>query len=108
MDREQYEEAQRRLAEVTRILKHEKISEEERARLEREGNRLARAVMSPWLPFGRGLRILMIAVAAIGLWGLSQGQHLFVLVWMLLPLFSPRIVGMCLNAITGFKNDERR
>lgn len=104
MEKEQYEAAKVRLEEVTMMLKYEKISPQERERLEREGKELAIAVMNPWFPFDRRYRIVMIAITAIGFWGLIQGQYLFMLVWLLLPLFSPRIVGKFLGVITGFKD----
>ena len=93
MDRAQYDEAQKRLEEVTRILKNEKLGPEERERLEREGKELARVVMSPWLPFNWSYRMMMVAIGAIGFYGLAEGQYLLVLIWLLLPLFSPRIIG---------------
>ena len=104
MEKEQYEAAKVRLEEVTMKLKYEKISPEERERLEREGKELAIVVMSPWFPFDWRYRIIMIVIAAIGFWGLIQGQYFFCLVWLLLPLFSPRIVGKFLGVITGFKD----
>ena len=103
MEKEQYEEVKRRLEEVTKRLRHEKMSAEERERLEREGNQLARAVMSPWLPFGWGYRIVMVVIAAVGFLGLIEGQYSLILLWLVLPFFSPRIVGECLNAVTGFR-----
>jgi len=104
MDREQYEEAKGRLEELTRILKYEKLSPQERERFEKEGKELAIVVISPWFPFDWRYRIVMIVIIAIGFWGLIQGQYLFMLVWLLLPLFSPRIVGNFLGIITGFKD----
>jgi hypothetical protein len=104
MDRVQYEEAQRRLEEVTRILKNEKLSPDERERLEREGKELARAVMSPWLPFSWNYRVMMLVIAAIGFWGLAEGVYLLVLVWLLLPIFSPRIIGRLIVRISGLKD----
>ncbi|MBP1741498.1 MAG: hypothetical protein H6Q48_3791, partial [Deltaproteobacteria bacterium] len=58
MDRAQYDEAQKRLEEVTRILKNEKLGPGERGRLEKEGKELARVVMSPWLPFNWSYRLM--------------------------------------------------
>ena len=104
MDKELYEAAKARLEEITIRLKYEKISPEERERLERDGKELAIVVMSPWVPFDWRYRIVMIVIAAIGFWGLIQGQYLFMLVWLLLPLFSPRIVGKFLGLVTGFKD----
>ncbi|MFB3887437.1 MAG: hypothetical protein ACE144_19635 [Thermodesulfobacteriota bacterium] len=104
MDKEQYEAAKARLEEITMKLKYETLSPPERERLEKEGKELAIVVMSPWIPFDWRHRMIMMIIAAIGFWGLAQGQYLFMLVWLLLPLFSPRIVGMILGAITGFKD----
>ena len=105
MDRQQYEEAKIRLEEVTRILKYGNISPAERDRLEREGIELTRVVMSPWLPSDWRYRIVMMAITAIGFWGLIQGNYFFILIWLLLPLFSPRIVGKFLMSIAGFKDE---
>jgi hypothetical protein len=104
MDRVQYDEAQKRLEDVTEILKNEKLGPEERERLEREGKELARVVMSPWLPFNWSYRMMMVAISAIGFWGLAEGQNLLVLVWLLLPLFSPRIIGKFIVAMAGIKD----
>ncbi len=107
MERQEYEEAKKRLEEVTRKLRREPLSPEERERLEKEGNQLARAVMSPWIPFGWGYRVAMLVIVAIGLWGLSEEQYLLMLVWLALPFFSPRVVGELLNAVTGFKKEQQ-
>ncbi len=101
MDKEQFEEAKTRLQEVTRRLKHEEISPQERERLEKEGRELMKVIMSPWLPLGWSYRMLMILVAGIGLWGFIEGNYVLMLLWLLLPLFSPRIVGKCLRATAG-------
>jgi hypothetical protein len=107
MDREQYESAKVRLEEVTRRLRSEQMSDEQRSRLEKEGGELARAVMSPWVPFGWGQRLGMIVIAAIGLWGVTEEKHFLVLMWLALPFFSPRVVGEILNLLTGFKKEGR-
>jgi hypothetical protein len=104
MDRVQYDEAQKRLEEVTKILKNEKLSPEERERLEREGKELARVVMSPWIPFSWSYRMMMVAIGTIGFWGLAENQYLLVLVWLLLPFFSPRIMGKLILTISGIKD----
>ena len=104
MDRQQYEEAKTRLEEVTRKLRYEQMSLEERTRLEREGRELARIIVSPWIPYGWGYRIVMLAIAAVGFFGLAQGNHFLALAWLLLPLFSPRMVGAFLGKISGFKD----
>lgn len=104
MDRERHEEAKMRLEKVTGMLRHENISPEERDSLEREGKELARVVVSPWLPFDWKYRIVIIAITAIGFWGLIQGKYFLILLWLLLPLFSPRILGEFLMLIAGLKD----
>jgi hypothetical protein len=101
MDKEQFEEAKTRLQEVTRRLKYEEVSPQERERLEKEGRDLMKVIMSPWLPVSWSYRMLMILITAIGLWGFMEGNYLLMLLWLLLPLFSPRIVGKCLRATAG-------
>jgi hypothetical protein len=101
MDKEQFEQAKTRLQEVTRRLKQEEMSSQERERLEREGRELMKVIMSPWLPLSWNYRMLMILIAAVGFWGFIEGQYLLMLLWLLLPLFSPRIVGKCLRATAG-------
>ena len=104
MEREQYEEVKMRLEEITKRLRDENISSAERDRLEKEGKELTRIVMSPWIPFDWRYRIVMIAIAAIGFWGLIQGNYFFILIWLLLLIFSPRAVGKFLMSIAGFKD----
>lgn len=107
VNRELYEKAQNRLEEVTRRLKHDPLSTEERAELEREGRELARVIMSPWVPFDWRYRVVMLIIAALGLWGLIEGYYFLMSVWLLLLIFSPRVVGKCLYALGGLKEEER-
>ncbi len=104
MNKEQYKEATTRLEEVTRILKHERISQEERERLEREGKDLAKVIISPWIPFSWGYRIAMMILAAVGFLGIIEDNYILLLPWLLLPLFSPRVIGKCVGAISGLKD----
>jgi len=104
MNREQYKEATVRLEEVTRRLRYESISPEERARLEGEGKELARMIVSPWIPFSWGYRSIMMVLAAVGLLGIAEENYLLLLAWLPLPLFSPRVVGKLVGAISGFKD----
>ena len=104
MNRGQYKEATARLEKVTGKLRYETLSQEERERLEREGKELARIIVSPWIPFGWGYRMIMAILAGIGLLGIVQENYLFLLAWLLLPLFSPRVVGKVVGAISGFKD----
>ncbi len=104
MTKEEYKEATVRLEEVTRRLRYDALSQEERERLEREGKELARIIVSPWIPFSWGYRIMMAILAGIGLLGIVEANYLLLLSWLLLPVFSPRVVGKLVGAISGFKD----
>ncbi len=104
MTREEYKEATVRLEEVTRRLRYDALSQDERERLEREGKELARIIVSPWIPFSWGYRIIMAILAGIGLLGIVEANYLLLLSWLLLPVFSPRVVGKLVGAISGFKD----
>ena len=104
MDREQFEGAKKRLEEVTRRLKYDPISPQEREQLEREGRGLMEMIMSPWIPVSFGYRVLMLVIVAIGFWGLIEGKVLYLLIWLLLPLFSPRVIGKLLAASAGLRD----
>lgn len=106
MDRREHEQAKGRLEEVTRRLREESLSDEERRNLEREGRRLARTVMSPWLPFRWRHRIAMLVIAAIGFWGLVEGHSYLLLTWLTLFIFSPRLVGKFLFTLGGLKEED--
>ncbi len=104
MTREEYKEATVRLEEVTRRLRYDNLGQEERERLEREGKELARIIVSPWIPFNWGYRIIMALLVGIGLLGIVESNYLLLLSWLLLPIFSPHAVGKLVGAISGFKD----
>lgn len=51
-------------------------------------------IMSKWLPYGIVRRIIMLVVFLLGLYGAIKINVLFILLWLLLPFFSPRIAAM--------------
>ncbi len=104
MDKEQYEGAKKRLEEVTRRLKYDQLSPQEREQLEKEGKGLMGIIMSPWIPVSSGYRILMLVVIGIGFWGLLEETYSYLLIWLLLPLFSPRVIGKCLSSAAGLRD----
>lgn len=99
MDKEKYEEAKIYQKEIYRFLKEGNISPEERQKFEEIHAQLAGFLMSPWLPVDWGRRAIMICIFIIGLYGILQGYTLIALLWLLLPLFSPRIQGEVLQLI---------
>ena len=104
MDRAHYNEAKLRLKEITERLRCDDLSASDRESLEKEGKTLTKIVMNPWIPFDWTYRIVMMAIAAIGCWGLIRGHYLLVLIWLLLFIFSPRVIGQVLMRIAGIKD----
>jgi hypothetical protein len=55
--------------------------------------------MSPWLPVGISRKLIMLAIVALGIQqAIWQENYEPFLWWLLLPFFSPRIVGEAAHA----------
>ena len=67
---------------------------EERRELQVHAARLAGVILRPWLPADWGRRLIMMGIVVLGaqqaFW---VGNYEPLVWWLLLPLFSPRIVG---------------
>lgn len=92
--RQQYEEAKRVLAEIRHELDTQPLTKEQRAELEMHAYRLTGQIMNPWLPVSGGRRLIMMGIVLLGpttaWWAGNYGPFVW---WLLLPFFSPRIVG---------------
>ncbi|MGA9821867.1 MAG: hypothetical protein WBQ36_09740 [Desulfobaccales bacterium] len=99
MNKEKYEEAKIYQKEIYRLLKEGNLSPEERQKLEEIQDQLAGFLMSPWLPVDLIRRAIMICILIIGIYGIIKGYMFIALLWLLLPLFSPRIQGEVLQLI---------
>ncbi|MFZ6022016.1 MAG: hypothetical protein ACOYT9_00920 [Patescibacteria group bacterium] len=93
MNREKYEEAKKASQEIDRLLKEGNLTPEERQKFEKIRAQLAGVLLSPWLPVDWGRRSIMFFIFLIGLYGMIQGHTFLASLWLLLPIFSPRIVG---------------
>ena len=92
-DRQSYTEAKRLFDQVRHELDTQPLTPEQRKELEAHAARLAAVLLHPWFPVLWTRRLI---AAAIFLFGLQQawiGNYQPMLLWLLLPLFSPRIVG---------------
>jgi hypothetical protein len=99
MNREEYKETKKKFEAIDRSLKGNNLSPEERRNLERLHSQLAGILLQPLIPADWGRRIVMVLIFLIGLYGITQGSSQLVLIWILLPLFSPRMVGKIAYAI---------
>jgi hypothetical protein len=93
MTRKEYDELQSLQAEMTAALKAGGMSPEEVTEMEHAQMVVAGRLLSIWFPIDWGRRAIMAAVLAVGIYGLVCGPQYLAWVWVLLPTFSPRVVG---------------
>lgn len=93
MTRDEFEEAKKQSAAIAKLLKKGNPTVEDWEKLELLQAQLSGALLSTWLPFGWGRRLIMIVLFIIGAYGLAEGNSYFLFAWLFALLFSPRIVG---------------
>ena len=93
MDKETYDSAKRAFEEVKEQLKRDDLTSEERAELVMHADRLSGLLLSIWFPMGIGRKLIMLVIFLVGIYGLLIGNHYFLFSWVILPMFSPRLVG---------------
>lgn len=99
MNYEQHEEAKRVLAEISAELERTDLTPEQRKQLEMHAAALAGGLSRPWLPFGWWRQTAMLILFLVGfLWPLG-GSPIWVLAWLVMLNFSPRVVGETVFAI---------
>lgn len=86
--------AQRVLAEINHMLKTEPLTEAQRAELQHHAAAVAGSLTRPWLPYGVGRRLIMLAIIALGIQQAIVGNYQPLLWWLLLPTFSPRLMDL--------------
>lgn len=69
------------------------LTEEERIKFERLQSEIAGTMMSSWLPAGSARKVVALILFIAGLFGFLKISGFFILLWLLLPFFSPRLVG---------------
>lgn len=94
-EREQYPEAQRVLKEICHELDTAPLTPQQRNELELHAAKLAGALLRPWFPIAWRGRLIMAAIICIGLEQAWVGNYEPMIFWLLLPLFSPRVMGEC-------------
>ena len=93
VSRQEYDEAKRLLDEIQRELATQPLTPDQRRELELHSARLAGQLCSVWIPVSWGRRLLMLAIFLVGLQQAWVGNYYGLLLWLLLPTFSPRIMG---------------
>ena len=106
-NKETYAEAKRVLAGIQHQLDTQPLTAEKRKELERHAAALAGVLLHPWLPVDSVRRLIMLGVVLLGLQQAWVGNYQAMALWLLLPFFSPRIVGevthFCGRIAGGFR-----
>lgn len=106
MGKKQYDEVKKVGDVVSKVLEDENLSAEDREKFETLQSQVAGYLLSPWLPVGAGRKAIMLALIVIGGYGLMIDKPLITLCWLMVPLFSPRLVGETLRMIGATKNKQ--
>jgi hypothetical protein len=93
--REYYDDAKRALSEIHYVLDTQPLTEKERSELKLHAAALSGQLLSPWFPVYWSRRLIMAAIFLFGIQQSWTGNYEPLLWWLLLPTFSPRIVGEC-------------
>ena len=93
VNRQTYAEAKKLLDEIHHELQNEQLTPKQRKELELHSASLAGVLCSPWLPVAWPNRIIMAAIFLFGLQQAATGNYEPLVWWLLLPFFSPRIMG---------------
>jgi hypothetical protein len=78
---------------IKRILENKDLADETEKVRPGIKAQMAGYLMSPWLPHGTTRKIIMVVIVLIALVGVVYSCKLFILLLLILPFFSPRIVG---------------
>jgi hypothetical protein len=95
VDRATYDEAKRLLKQISHELDTQPLTPEQREELELHVTRLSGLLLSPWLPVSWSRRLVMAAIVLFGLQQAWTSNYEPLVFWLLLPAFSPRIMGTC-------------
>lgn len=101
------EEAQRLLTDVTAELKRGDLSPEQRANLERHAAALKGSLLNPWLPLGLWRRAVMLLLFLLGLLWPFGGGSSWAVAWLVMCLFSPRVVGVMAFALGRYSTGSK-
>ena len=93
MDKKTQSTLKKQLKEITEYLKRDDLTIEEREEFELLSAKIAGALTHDWLPSDLGRRLIMVILFLIGLYGLMDGDNYFLISWIFLPMFSPRLMG---------------
>jgi hypothetical protein len=94
-EREQYADAKKLLKEIQYELTTQPLTPDQRKELEIHAVKLAGILFRPWFPLSWTQRLIMATIVILGVQQAWVGNYQPFVFWLVLPFFSPRILGEC-------------
>ncbi|MDO8283281.1 MAG: hypothetical protein Q7U10_11785 [Thermodesulfovibrionia bacterium] len=107
MNSEEHKALKDALALIQEEIDKGNLSLEEKEAFESTSAQIAGLLCRAWFPRDLGRRLIMLLIMIIGFIGLVYDHKLLMLCWLVLPLFSPRLMGEVLFAIGSVKNSGK-
>ena len=93
MTRDKYLKTKSALTHIDDALREGRLTPEQRAAFEALSVKLSKQLVTTWLPAGWLRRGTMLGLLVVGGYGFLAEVELFIWCWLVVPLFSPRIMG---------------
>lgn len=93
MTRDEYLKTKSALTYIDDALREGRLTSEQRAEFEALSAKLSKQLVTTWLPAGWFRRSAMLSLLVVGGYGFLTEVELFIWCWVIMPVFSPRIMG---------------
>lgn len=93
MNKNEQHELEKTLKDIAEALKRDDLTDEQREEFSKLQASLTGRLLSSWLPSCNVRRVIMLCLFLIGLRAFINYNNIFILYWLPIALFSPRIVG---------------
>ncbi len=106
MEKEDFKKAEKLFNATQKVVDSKILSEKEKEPFQKINAQLAGVLLSSWLPRDWGRKIIMLIILLLAVFGALKIDVLFLLLLLILPIFSPRMMGgliMFIGRIMGNK-----
>lgn len=100
MTRDQYLKTKSALTHIDDALREGKLTPEQRAAFAALSVELSKQLVTTWFPAGWLRRSGMLSLLVVGGYGFLVEVELFIWCWLIMPIFSPRIMGDRFHSIS--------
>jgi len=106
MNKEQRDQAKRAFDALSKLEQTGTLTEEQQEEFPKLKASLAGVLMSSWLPADFGRKTIMLVIFLVAVLGAFIANGKFLLLLLLLPLFSPRMMGELMVFIGRMKGNK--